>query len=169
MHFLAPFSPRHVAIAPLVTGHEPRGFLLALNSERGAFTASDITVLQRLADFGAIALAQVTGCATRKQLPSTRPCLSHVVRGMNQSLELERVVSLAARHAARLTHARGARVMLVEAAGLSIVAAVGDAADAVGTIVDPAGQFAQRAIELWQACARRTCGRMQSWRSLGRT
>ncbi len=148
VHFLTPFSPRHVAIAPLVAGHEPCGFLLVLNSERGGFTTSDTMVLQRLADFGAIALAQVTGCRHAETAALDEACLSHVVREMNQSLELERVVSLLARHAARLSHARGARVMLVEPAGLSIVAAVGDAADAVGTTVDPAGQFAQRAIEL---------------------
>ncbi len=147
VHFLTPFNPRHVAIAPLVAGHDPSGFLLVLNSERGGFTISDSMVLQRLADFGAIALVQVTGCRHAEAAAFDEACLSHVVREMNQSLELERVVSLVARHAARVTDARGARVMLVEAAGLSIVAAVGDAADAVGTTVDPAGQFAQRAIE----------------------
>ena len=147
MHFLAPFGPRHVAIAPLVTGHEARGFLLALNSEHGAFTASDIAILQRLADFGAIALAQVAGSRHAEAVAVDTAILSSVVREMNQSLELERVVALAARHAAQLTEARGARVLLVEAAGLSIVAAVGDATDAVGTIVDPDRQFAQQAIE----------------------
>jgi hypothetical protein len=81
-------------------------------------------VLQRLADFGAIGLAQVTGCRHAEAAAFDEACLSHVVREINQSLELERVVSLVARHAARLTDARGARVMLVEAAGLSIVAAV---------------------------------------------
>ena len=147
VHFLTPFNPRHVAIAPLVAGHDPSGFLLVLNSERGGFSISDSMVLQRLADFGAIALVQVTGSRHAEAAAFDEACLSHVVREMNQSLELERVVSLVARHAARVTDARGARVMLVEAAGLSIVAAVGDAADAVGTTVDPAGQFAQRAIE----------------------
>jgi signal transduction histidine kinase len=147
VHFLAPFAPRHVAIAPLVTGHEPCGFLLVLNSEHGAFTFADIVTLQRLADFGAIALVQVAGSRHAEAAAVDTAILSSVVREMNQSLELERVVALVARHAARLTEARGARVLLVEAAGLSIVATVGDGTDAVGTVVDPAGQFAQEAIE----------------------
>ena len=147
MHFLAPFGPRHVAIAPLVTGHDACGFLLALNGEHGAFTPTDLATLQRLADFGAIALVQVAGSRHAEAAAVDTAILSSVVREMNQSLELERVVALAARHAAQLTEARGARVLLVEAPGLSIVAAVGDATDAVGTIVDPDGQFAQQAIE----------------------
>jgi signal transduction histidine kinase len=147
VHFLAPFGPRHLAIAPLVAGHQASGFLLTLNSERGGFSAADAVVLERLADFGAIALVQVSSCRHAEGAASDQASLSHVVRELNQSLELERVTSLVARHAAQLTAARGARVMLVEPAGLSIVAAVGDATEAVGTTVDPCGQFAQRAIE----------------------
>jgi signal transduction histidine kinase/putative methionine-R-sulfoxide reductase with GAF domain len=146
-HFLAPFAPRSVVVAPLVAGHESRGFLLVLNSRHGVFTAQDRSTLQRLADFGAIAVLQIADSRHAEAAAVDTAMLSGVVREINESLELERVVALVARHAARLTDARGARVMLVEAAGLSIVAAVGDASDAVGTTVDPARQFAQEAIE----------------------
>jgi len=146
-HFLGPFVPRHVAIAPIVAGPESRAFLLALNSGRGVFTPDDCAILQRLADYGSIALAHVAGWRRAEVTAVDTVMLSDIVREMNQSLELERVVALAARYAARLTEARGVRVMLVEAGGLSIVAAVGDATDAVGTTVDPSRQFAQQAIE----------------------
>jgi signal transduction histidine kinase len=54
--FLAAFDPRQLVVAPMMAEREGRGFVLALNSGRGAFTVGDGLTLQRIADYGAIAL-----------------------------------------------------------------------------------------------------------------
>ena len=113
-HFLAAFAPREVAVAPMMIGQAPFGFLLALNSTRGAFSATDVAHLQRLADYGAISIRQADLHARAEEAAHDAHALSEAVRQLNQSLDLDRVVLLLASHAAQMAGARGARVTLVE-------------------------------------------------------
>jgi signal transduction histidine kinase len=56
-HFMAAFSPRQVAIAPIVLASGPHGFILVLNSTaRSCFTPTDGALLQRLADHAALVI-----------------------------------------------------------------------------------------------------------------
>ena len=102
--------------------------------------------LQRLADYGAIAMRQAELYARAEEAAHDAYALSEAVRQLNQSLDLDRVVALLASHAAELAGARGARVALVDDTHLSIVARYGDATDVIGSTVELGRQFAGQAV-----------------------
>jgi len=146
VHFLSAFAPRQVAIAPLVAGDQPQGFILALNSCRGAFDAPDAATLQRLADYAAIALSRAEPAARAGGATAAGRDTGDAIRQMNQSLEPERVAAVLAEHAVATTGARGARVLLIDDAGVSIAATAGDATDPIGYLAEPDGYLGMRAI-----------------------
>jgi two-component system NtrC family sensor kinase len=145
-HFLGAFGPRQVAVAPVMIGSRPVGFVLALNSTHGAFSGTDVTRLQRLADYGAIALRYSEVFARAEESSHDAHALSEAVRKINKTLDLDRVVAVLAFHAAELSGARGARVALLEDTRLNVVARCGDATDVVGTSVELGRQFASQAV-----------------------
>jgi signal transduction histidine kinase len=148
-HFLAPFAPRHILVAPVMVAGEARGFLLALNSRPGsgaAFSPAAAMLLERLADFGAIALRH-NEVALRAERGATQArTLADMVQQINQSLELERVVSLMASHAAHLLGARGARVAILDEGRLITAGVYGDATDPVGSSADLWMAFGGQAV-----------------------
>jgi signal transduction histidine kinase/putative methionine-R-sulfoxide reductase with GAF domain len=145
-HFLAPFGPRQVVVAPIMIDQEARGFLLALNSARGAFSCGDATLLQQLADHGAIVVRHVELHARLEAAAEKSNYLSEIVQQINQSLELERVQMLLARHAADVLAARGARVAMLDEDRLVVVATAGDATDPLGSTSDLETTFAGQAV-----------------------
>lgn len=147
-HFLAPFGPQQVAVASMTAEHSARGFLLAINSARGSFTSADGTLLQWLADQGAIVMRQAERVEQLQEAAERSRALCDVALEISQTLELERVQALLAHHAAEMLHARGARVLLLEAGHLTVTATFGDVMDAVGTAVDPSRVFAGQALRL---------------------
>jgi signal transduction histidine kinase len=145
-HFLGAFSPRQLVVAPMIVADAPRGFVMALNSGKGYFAPADGALLQRLADHGAIAVRYSELVARSDSAARDARALSDVVQEINQSLELERVLSLLARHSAILIGARGTRVALFDGTSLITVATFGDAIDRIGALVDPAIVFAGEAM-----------------------
>ncbi len=152
-HFLAPFNPRQVVVAPMVVAESPRGFLLALNCPKGYFSPADGALMQRLADHGAIAVRHAELIARTEAAVTEARAVSDIVQEMNQSLELERVLTLLARHAARLLGARGARVGVLDADGVHLItsATFGDAIDRIGSIFDVSAVFAGEAVRMRRA------------------
>ena len=149
VHFLAAFAPRHVVVAPMTIGGEPRGFLLVLNRAPGlggGFDASDGTLLQRLAEFGAIAIRHSELVQHADRSATEARALADIVQQINQSLELERVVSLMARHAANLLGARGARVGILDEGRLVTAATYGNAIDPVGSSAEVWTAFGGEAV-----------------------
>jgi signal transduction histidine kinase/GAF domain-containing protein len=145
-HFLGAFSPRHLVVAPMMVADAPRGFVMVLNSGKGFFAPADGALLQRLADHGAIAVRYSELVARAELAARDGRAVSGVVQEMNQSLELERVLTLLARHAGALLAARGTRVTLFDGTSLVTVATFGDASDRIGALVDPSTVFAGEAI-----------------------
>jgi two-component system NtrC family sensor kinase len=145
-HFLGAFSPRQLVVAPMIVADAPRGFVMALNSAKGYFAPADGALLQRLADHGAIAVRYSELVGRSDAAARDARALSDIVQEINQSLELERVLSLIARHSAGLVGARGTRVTLFDGASLITVATFGDASDRIGALVDPATVFAGEAM-----------------------
>ncbi|HZS60812.1 MAG TPA: GAF domain-containing protein [Gemmatimonadaceae bacterium] len=152
-HFLSPFSPRQVVVAPMVVAESPRGFLLALNSPKGYFSPADGALMQRLADHGAIAVRHAELIARTEAAAKEASSLADIVQQINQSLELERVVNLLARHAAGLLGARGARVGVLDSELTHLItsATFGDATDRIGSVFDTSAVFAGEAIRLRRA------------------
>ncbi len=145
-HFLSAFHPRQVVVAPMVVAEAPRGFLLALNSAKGYFAPPDGALLQRLADHGAIAIRHAELLARTEAAVEEARRLADIVQEINQSLELERVVKLLARHATGLFAARGARVSVLDGEQLITTATFGDAVDRIGAVFDLSTVFAGEAI-----------------------
>ncbi len=148
-HFLSPFAPRHVLVAPIMLAGEARGFLLGLNNRPGsgaAFSPGAAMLLERLAEFGAIAMrhSEVAQRAERGAMQART--LADMVQQINQSLELERVVSLMASHAAQLLGARGARVGILDEGRLVTASVFGDATDPVGSSADLWMTFGGQAV-----------------------
>jgi two-component system, NtrC family, sensor kinase len=152
-HFLSPFSPRQLVVAPMVVAEAPRGFLLALNCPKGYFSPADGALLQRLADHGAIAVRHGELIARTELAAREARALADIVQEINQSLELERVVSLLARHACGLLGARGSRVSVLDAGGVHLItsATFGDASDRIGAVFDSSSVFAGEAIRARRA------------------
>jgi len=150
-HFLGAFDPRQLAVAPMMVQNEPRGFLLAMNTPAEEFTPADGALLQRLADHGAIAVRNAELFQRAEQGAREAMALAEVVRQVNQSLELERVVTLMARHGAQLLGARGARLAMLDNDRLLTSAVFGDATDTVGSSVELGGVLAGEAIRRRQS------------------
>ena len=153
-HFLSPFSPRQVVVAPMVVAEAPRGFLLALNSPQGVLLASR---RRAVATAGRSRRhrrsARRASVPALKQLRKEARTLADMVQQINQSLELERVVTLLARHAAGLLGARGARVAVLDGDATHLItsATFGDAIDRIGSVVDTSAVFAGEAVRLRRA------------------
>jgi signal transduction histidine kinase len=126
-HFLAAFEPRQLVVAPLMVEYEGRGFILALNSARDAFTVGDGRTLQRIADYGAIALRHAELILQVRVGAQQARALADTVRQINQSLEVEQVVARLARYAAELLNAHSARVDIIEDGRLVTAATFGRA------------------------------------------
>jgi signal transduction histidine kinase len=150
-HFLGAFAPRQLVVAPMIVADVARGFVMVLNSSKGFFAPADGALLQRLADHGAIAVRYSELVARSDATARDARALSDIVQEINQSLELERVLSLFARPSAARLAARGTRVTLFDGASLVTVATFGDASDRIGALVDPTAVFAGEAIQRRQA------------------
>ncbi len=152
-HFLGAFDPRQLAVAPMMVQNEPRGFLLALNTVAEEFTPADGALLQRLADHGAIAVRHAELYQRAEQGAREATALAEVVRQVNQSLELERVVTLMARHGAQLLGGRGARLAMLDNDRLVTSAVFGDATDTIGSSAELGSVLAGEAVRCRQ-CVR---------------
>ena len=130
-----PFAMRHVIVAPLVIEGEVAAVLCAVNAPRpSGFTTADGALAQRLADLGALAVRNGRLFRSAERSARAAATLAEVARLVSQTLELDRVVTLVAEHAARLLGARHASVGILEGGVLVDAGRVGDgpAAEATG-------------------------------------
>jgi len=105
-----------------------RGFILALNSARDAFTVGHGRTLQRIADYGATLALRHAELILQVRVGRSRRGRSPTRCGqINQSLEVEQVVARLARYAAELLNAHSARVDIIEDGRLVTAATFGRA------------------------------------------
>ncbi len=114
------FGVRNVVMAPLIVEERPVGLLCAVNSPSG-FTESDTSLLERLADQGSLALRSALLFRQAQRRAREARALTEIVRNINQSLEVDRVFELIARHAAELLDARESRLAMAEQGDLIVV------------------------------------------------
>ncbi|MEO6445786.1 MAG: GAF domain-containing protein [Gemmatimonadaceae bacterium] len=118
---------RQIAAAPLEGAGVAFGVIVVANSTRGAFSDADALKLRRVADLGSLAVRNARLLERERQSTREARALAEIVQHLNQSLELERIFTLIAEHAADLLGAAGATVTMVEGDVLRIVGAAGHA------------------------------------------
>lgn len=137
---------RQVASAPLVAGGSAFGVLLAVNSTRGAFTDDDASLLKGVADLGSSAVRNARLLERERQSAREARALAEIVRHLNQSLEVERVFTLIAEHAADLLQGAGATVTMVDDGELRFVGAAGHAVGRFAGVLPIEGVFSGEAL-----------------------
>ncbi len=121
-----PIGMRQVIVAPMVVEDNPVGVLMAVNSRHDSFSDSDAALLGRLADHGALAVRNALLFHRAERSAREARALTEIVRNINQSLEVDRVFALVARHATELLEARSARLAMLEGDDLVVVANYGE-------------------------------------------
>lgn len=144
--FLRELGVRQVASAPLVAGGVAFGVLLAVNSTRGAFTDEDASLLQRIADLGSPAMRSARLLERERQSAREARALAEIVKHLNQSLEVERVFTLIAEHAADLLQGAGATVTMMDSGELRVVGAAGHAVGRFAGVLPIGGVFSGEAL-----------------------
>lgn len=117
---------RQLIVAPMIVEENPVGVLLAVNSRRNSFSESDAALLGRLADHGALAVRNALLFHRAERSAREARALTEIVHNINQSLEVDRVFALVARHATELLEARSARLAMLEGDDLVVVANYGE-------------------------------------------
>ncbi|MEP7383836.1 MAG: GAF domain-containing protein [Gemmatimonadota bacterium] len=148
VQFLREIGVRQVVSAPLVAGGTAFGVLLAVNSARGGFTEDDALLLQRIADLGAPAVRNARLLERERQSAREARALAEIVKHLNQSLEVERVFTLIAEHAADLLQGAGATVTMMDGGELRVVGAAGHAIGRFAGVLPLEGVFSGEALRL---------------------
>ncbi len=144
--FLRQLGVRQVISAPLVAGGAAFGVLLAVNSPRSAFSEGDAALLQRVAELGSPAVRSARLLERERRSVREAQALAEIVMHLNQSLELERVFTLVAGHAADLLGGAGATVTVVDDDQLRIVGAAGHAIGRFQGLLPTEGVFSGEAL-----------------------
>ncbi|HNV73219.1 MAG: GAF domain-containing protein [Gemmatimonadetes bacterium] len=144
--FHAELGIRQVASAPLIAGGVAFGVLLAVNSGRGDFSDDDAVILQRVAELGSPAVRNARLLERERRSAREARALTDIVRHLNQSLEVERVFTLIAEHAADLLQGAGATVTMVDGESLRIVGAAGHAIGRFAGVLPTEGVFSGEAL-----------------------
>ncbi|MGI8498734.1 MAG: GAF domain-containing protein [Gemmatimonadaceae bacterium] len=140
------FGVRQLATAPMIVKDGAVGVLLAINSARGEFTPAEGSLLQRLADHGAVAVRNAQLLHRAERSAREAKALEDIVQEINRSLETDQVFSLIARHAAELLGARGAGLGMIEGSEFVVVAGSGLTEGAVGRRVPLQSAFASECM-----------------------
>lgn len=143
---LREFGVRQIVSAPLVAGGAAFGVLLAVNGARGSFSDEDASLLQRVADLGSSAVRNARLLERERQSAREARALGEIVRHLNQSLEVERVFTLIAEHAADLLKGAGATVTMMDEEGLRVVGAAGHAIGRFAGVLPIEGVFSGEAL-----------------------
>ena len=118
---------RSVVVAPLEAGGAPFGALIAVNGTDGAFAPDHASLAARLAELGSLAVRNARLLERERRSAREARALGDIVRHLNQSLELERVVNLIAEHAIDLLEGIGATVTMLEGDRLRFAGTAGHA------------------------------------------
>jgi PAS domain S-box-containing protein len=138
---------RQGLVAPMIVEGTAIGRLLAESSTRGAFLPSDAALLQRLADHAALAVRARQHRAFAERSAREARALTEVIQRINQSLELERVLTLLAQYAAELVSGVGARVLVLEDDELHASGVHGIDDPSLGPVVPVNGSFAGACLQ----------------------
>ena len=138
---------RQGLIAPMIVEGTAIGQLLAEHPARGEFLPSDAALLQRLADHTALAVRARQHRAVAERSAREARALTEVIQRINQSLELDRVLSLVAQYAAELIGGIGARVLVLEDDALHVSGVHGIDDPSVGPVVPVDGSFAGTCLQ----------------------
>ncbi|HJU88408.1 MAG TPA: GAF domain-containing protein [Gemmatimonadaceae bacterium] len=124
------------AAAPMLADGAPIGVLYTVALGDTSFPNAALEQLERLADLGALTIRHVELLARAERSAGEARALAEIVQHINQSLELDRVFELVARHAMELLGGRSARLGMLDGPTrdtLVLVADAGDSRDQVGT------------------------------------
>ncbi|MFP5354662.1 MAG: GAF domain-containing protein, partial [Gemmatimonadota bacterium] len=144
--FLRELGVRQAVSAPLNAAGNTFGVLLAVNAGAGAFSDDDAALLQYLAELGSPAVRNARLLERERQSAREARALGDIVRHLNQSLEVERVFTLIAEHAADLLQGAGATVTMVDGDALRIVGAAGHAVGRFKGVLPTEGVFSGEAL-----------------------
>ena len=119
---------------PLVAGDQARGLIELGDMEReDAFSASDVRLLQTLANSMSVALENARLFAETQRRTRETAALVEVGRDISSTLDLATVMDRIARHAKDLTNAETSAIFLPDAGGQTYraIVAIGDIAEAL--------------------------------------
>jgi PAS domain S-box-containing protein len=108
------FGIRQGLVAPMIVEGAAIGRVLAVNAEAGEFLPADAALLQRIADHAALAVRARQHQARAERSAREARALAELVQRINQSLEVDRVLSLLAKYAAELVGGVVSRVLVLE-------------------------------------------------------
>jgi two-component system NtrC family sensor kinase len=133
---------RQALVAPMIVEGAAIGRVLAENPARGEFLPSDAALLQRLADHAALAVRARQHRAFAERSAREARALTDVIQRINQSLELDRVLTLLAQYATDLVGGVGTRVLVLDDDELHASAVHGIDEPSLGPVVPVNGSFA---------------------------
>lgn len=146
LSLLSEMNVRQVVSAPLIAGGVAFGVLLGVNARAGVFADDDAALLQFIAELGSPAVRNARLLERERQSAREARALGDIVRHLNQSLEVERVFTLIAEHAADLLQGAGATVTMVDGDSLRIVGAAGHAIGRFKGVLPTEGVFSGEAL-----------------------
>ena len=133
---------REALVAPMIVEGRAIGRLIVEQPAQGEFLPADAALLQRLADHAALAIRARQHRAAAERSARDGRVLAEVIQRINQSLELDRVVSLLARYATELVDGVSARVLVTEENDLRATGVYGIDDPALDPVVPQDGSFA---------------------------
>jgi PAS domain S-box-containing protein len=142
---------RQALVAPMIVEGTAIGRLLAEHPTRGEFLPSDAALLQRLADYTALAVRARQHRASAERSAREARGLTEVIQRINQSLELDRVLALVAQYATELIGGVGARVLVLEDGELRASGVYGLDDPSLGPVVPVEGSFAGTCVRARKA------------------
>jgi GAF domain-containing protein/CheY-like chemotaxis protein/tetratricopeptide (TPR) repeat protein len=134
---------KSAVLVPLVAGDQARGSISLIDVEREhAFSASDVRLLQTLANSMSVALENARLFDETQRRTRETAALAEVGRDISSTLDLATVMDRIARHAKDLLNAASSAIFLPEAGGQTYrtIVAVGDIAQAIQSTTIQVGE-----------------------------
>ena len=136
-------SEKSAVFVPLVAGDQARGLIHLMDVDReNAFSASDVRLLQTLANAMSVALENARLFDETQRRTRETAALAEVGRDISSTLDLPTVMDRIARHAKTLLNAGSSAIFLPDAGGQSYraIVGVGDIAEALQSTVIKVGE-----------------------------
>jgi GAF domain-containing protein/CheY-like chemotaxis protein len=136
-------AEKSLVFVPLVAGDQARGLISLADMEReGAFSDSDVRLLQTLANAMSVALENARLFDETQRRTRETAALAEVGRDISSTLDLPTVMDRIARHAKNLLSAGTSAIFLPDVGGQSYraIVAVGDIAEAIQSTVINVGE-----------------------------